>query len=87
MQLVGASRPMVSIPFLLEGLFHGIVGGSLAAAAVWLTNRMISLWTQDKLNVPLPPFPWRDVLLVLAAAGAAYGVLCSAIALRFRQHA
>lgn len=87
MRLVGASRPMVAIPFLLEGLFQGVIGGALASGAVWITNRMISVWTAEKLNTPLPEFPSRMILLIFAVAGAGYGVICSGLALKFRNRA
>ncbi|AIE84059.1 cell division protein FtsX [Fimbriimonas ginsengisoli] len=87
MQLVGASRPMIYIPFLLEGLVHGVIGGSLAAGFVWLTNHAVEIWVYDKLNKALPIFPTSQVLMIFAAAGAVYGVFCSAIALRLRNQA
>jgi cell division transport system permease protein len=35
MQLVGASRPMIQAPFVLEGMIQGLVGGVLALLALW----------------------------------------------------
>lgn len=85
MQLVGASRPMIAIPFLLEGLIHGAVGGSIAALFVWITNHAVDLRVQASLNTSLPHFPAAQVTGVLAAIGAVYGVICSGLALRFRN--
>jgi cell division transport system permease protein len=36
MQLVGATNAFIKMPFICEGLFHGLMGGILAAAVVLL---------------------------------------------------
>ena len=38
MKLVGATDWFIRIPFMLEGLLHGIVGAGLASAGLWLWN-------------------------------------------------
>jgi cell division transport system permease protein len=35
MQLVGASRPMIQAPFVLEGMIQGLAGGVAAVLALW----------------------------------------------------
>jgi cell division transport system permease protein len=35
MQLVGASRPMIQAPFVLEGMLQGLLGGGVAVLALW----------------------------------------------------
>jgi cell division transport system permease protein len=43
MKLVGATNWFIRVPFMLEGIIHGFVGGLLALAAVWgLDNAMDS---------------------------------------------
>ncbi|MGV3615625.1 MAG: cell division protein FtsX [Fimbriimonas sp.] len=96
MRLVGASRATVAIPFLLEGLLEGAVGGALSAFFVWggwriLTDqfsRMASvpeLQTFATTQAPAPAaFPMTIAFAGLTALGAVYGLLCSSIALRIR---
>lgn len=84
MQLVGASRPTVYVPFLIEGMIQGIVGGILAAGLVfgayhgfnWMTTTMVPI------GYTPAPFPYVGVFGILTAAGAIYGILCSTAAIR-----
>jgi cell division transport system permease protein len=39
MQLVGATDTYIRIPFVIEGAFHGAVGGAAATGIVWLGYR------------------------------------------------
>jgi cell division transport system permease protein len=39
MQLVGATDTYIRVPFVLEGAFHGAIGGGAAAGIVWLAYR------------------------------------------------
>ena len=41
MRLVGATDGFVRLPFLIDGLIKGILGGVLALVMTWLTNRAI----------------------------------------------
>jgi cell division transport system permease protein len=96
MRLVGASRATVAIPFLLEGLLEGAVGGVLSAFFVWGGWRILTdefsrmapvteLQTFATTQVAAPAaFPLMIAFVGLTALGAAYGLLCSAIALRIR---
>lgn len=35
MKLVGATRGFIKTPFLIEGMLHGLVGGTLSAGLIW----------------------------------------------------
>ena len=41
----------------------------------------------NNLNTTIPDFPANQFIGMLAAIGAAYGILCSLLALRFRSQA
>jgi cell division transport system permease protein len=76
MRLVGATESFVRRPFLLEGLFTGIIGGVLALGATWLAFQVA---TRSILPIEWLPVQW---ILVGLASGAMVGVLASAIAVR-----
>ncbi len=84
MQLVGATRSLVAAPFLLEGLFHGLVGSAIACCLLIPAH----MYLRD-LTVRVAPFfllmPDRDLVkfgLCLLAAGAFLGFTGSAVSLR-----
>lgn len=83
MQLVGASRLTVYIPFLIEGMLQGIMGAALATGLVIGGYAAVSAGLEH-LTVAYTPavFPYLPVLGMLAAAGAIYGVFCSMLAIR-----
>jgi cell division transport system permease protein len=85
MQLVGASRLTMGIPFLLEGLLQGLVGGILAALFVWATYGTIGYRLHQSLDLTWPPFPATSMAVILAGVGAGFGALCSLLALRVRH--
>ena len=84
MQLVGASQAIVCTPFLIEGVFQGLLGGCLATLLVWSAERVFVRYAEQ--NMPFGPdaarFPVVPMLVVLCVAGAAYGLFCSGIAAR-----
>ncbi len=49
MKLVGATDWFIRIPFMLEGLLHGIIGGALASVGLWAWN---SQWTSGVEDFP-----------------------------------
>jgi cell division transport system permease protein len=49
MKLVGATRWFIRMPFLLEGVVHGALGGLLAAGMFYLIVRSISRWVSTEL--------------------------------------
>lgn len=82
MRLVGAGNWFIRVPFLLEGLFEGLLGAALAALAVGLGHKPIvqmlsTVADPDAIAVPFQ-FLLRQSLLVLAF-GAGTGLLGSAL--------
>ena len=86
MRLVGASRALIQLPFVLEGVVASFVGGVLASGALWamvnfgvsrlqsrpgFTTRLIS--TQDVLTGTGP---------VIVVVGVVFAVLSSLFSLR-----
>jgi cell division transport system permease protein len=85
LDLVGASRTFVRVPFLLEGTLQGSAGGLLAAAVLYLAFRWFSPEIQFGLsfflgNAP-PRFFEAPELIGLVMSGAGLGILGSAVAL------
>ncbi len=89
MRLVGASGFTVTVPFLIEGIVQGLLGGAVAAVLLWLSSNLVAdfIGSHNALGHP-PEFPLGTVTALLCCAGAAYGFLCSSLAartpLRFR---
>lgn len=83
MRLVGASRSVVSLPFVLEGAIHGAVGGALATAGIYAVQRAIEVRLSEfAVGVSLAPFPITLYLGALCALGGGYGGICALFAMR-----
>jgi cell division transport system permease protein len=76
MRLVGAKNSFIRRPFLLEGAMAGLLGGVLAWVLTYATYRGVYSFL---FEVAWVPGAW--VLLGLAA-GAAFGAVSSALAIR-----
>lgn len=80
MALVGATLRSIRLPFILEGMTQGLVGGALAAtltllAAALLSDYMTEQWAFLRDLPPgMPPFV---VLIGLPTLGALMGGLCA----------
>jgi cell division transport system permease protein len=83
MQLVGASRATVYVPFLIEGMIQGVVG-ALVATGLVIGAYFGVTWGLQSLRADYTPAPFQylPVLLILAAGGALYGIFCSVLAIR-----
>lgn len=83
MRLVGASRIVVNLPFGLEGLIHGALGGALATAGLYASQRVVEQRLAEfSVGASIAPFPVQPYLGALCAVGGGYGALCSLLALR-----
>lgn len=76
MRLVGATNTFIRLPFLLEGALSGLLGGLLAWLGAWLVYRGVYAFL---FAVAWLPAPW---VFGGIAAGMAFGVLASALAIR-----
>jgi cell division transport system permease protein len=86
MKLVGATDWFIRIPFMLEGLLHGIIGGMLASGGLFVWN---SQWTSGVQGFP-PNSGFASlvitngydqvVMLIMLVIGAVAGAIGSGIA-------
>lgn len=76
MRLVGATNAFVRRPFLLEGLLAGVLGGALAVGLTFGAFRAIDA---ALFRIAWLPLPWAAAGVL---AGAAVGLLSSAVAVR-----
>ena len=86
MKLVGATDWFIRIPFMLEGLLHGIIGGALASVGLFIWN---SQWTSGVEAFPensgfsalvITDGYDQTVMLIMLAIGALAGAIGSGIA-------
>lgn len=82
MELVGATRSTVQIPLLIEGVTHGVLGALLATLVLWLGHGVVARAVAGVQLVHLEAFPGTLTLMCLALVGAAYGYVCSTLAIR-----
>jgi cell division transport system permease protein len=83
LSLVGASKPFVRIPFLIEGVLQGLLGAALAIAILYAGYRYVLPRVQGSLlltagNLDLAFLPGSAVLALLGV-GAAVGLFGSAL--------
>ena len=85
MKLVGATNWFIRIPFMLEGLFQGLIGGVLACGGLWGLNSAWSGAVDDFNDTELAALVVSDgyvssVMLILLLIGALAGAVGSGIA-------
>ncbi len=86
LRLIGASSWYIRMPFLLEGMFYGVLGALIA----WVISVILLLYSTPFLvsflaGIPLLPVPLFFLALVLAiltGGGLTIGFLGSLVALR-----
>ena len=83
LSLVGASRPFIRIPFLIEGILQGILGAGLAVGILYGAYRALEPRLSKSLLLAAGHFdlsflPGKAILLLLGV-GAAVGVVGSAL--------
>lgn len=73
MRLVGATDMFIRLPFLIDGLVKGVLGGLLALLFVWVANRVVNEYFIQTI--------WfdREMVFVGVVAGALMGVLGSLV--------
>jgi len=84
MKLVGATNWFIRIPFMLEGLLHGLAGGFLAVLGLYGVN---FLWTRrvipkipDLAALQVSSSQFHLVILLVLVVGALVGAVGSAVA-------
>lgn len=85
MQLVGATDWFVRVPFMLEGLFHGVVGGLLAVIVTFALYRHMAHAAESLLpflKLVKPEALRASYTLGLSALGALIGIGSSLISMR-----
>ena len=86
MKLVGATNWFIRIPFMLEGLLQGLLGGIVSCGGLWALN---SAWSSGVASFKpgtgissliVPSSYLTSVMLILLGIGAVVGAVGSAIA-------
>lgn len=82
--LVGASRTFLRVPYLLEGVIQGLLGGALGVALLYVLFRIAVPQLGDALELFLgwshPGFLAPDRIAALIAGGAGFGLVGAAVA-------
>ncbi|MBE3073855.1 MAG: FtsX-like permease family protein, partial [Actinobacteria bacterium] len=73
MRLVGATDMFIRLPFLIDGLIKGVLGGLLALLFIWLANRTVNQYFIQTV------FFDRELIFFGIVGGALMGVLGSLI--------
>ena len=71
MRLVGATDMFIRLPFLLDGLVKGVLGGLLALLFVWISNRVVNEYFLETI------FFDRQLVFLGIVGGAVMGGLGS----------
>ena len=86
MRLVGATEFYVRMPFILEGIFYGLMAAVLATIFIWLLLFWITPFLEEFLTnipvLPLEPSSYLYLFLAEAIAGITIGTFGSYIATR-----
>ncbi|MBD2310702.1 ABC transporter permease [Desertifilum sp. FACHB-1129] len=87
MQLVGATKGWIALPFLLQGICFGVVGGAIAWGLISLLQRFFSQLLADQLDfvqfLTTTPNPHLLLLpIILMGFGSCVGLLGSWFAVR-----
>ncbi len=86
MQLVGATPAFIRFPLMLEGLFHGVIGGVLASGILLLCAREVSAFVASLHSPLLGEVPAslqpRDVAFGMLGIGAFIGLSGSYFSVR-----
>ena len=80
MKLLGATRSFVRIPFLLEGLIQGLIGGTLASGTVFLVFELLARY----VSADLIEFVRVEIVTyaIVVGVGCLLGLMGSMISVR-----
>ena len=79
MRLVGATEFYVRTPFILEGIFYGVMAAVLATVFIWLLFYWVSPFLEGFLaDIPILPIDQRVFLYLFLAEGAT-GIIIGAL--------
>ncbi len=80
MKLIGATRSFIRVPFFIEGLVQGFIGGCASAGVVYVIFEYLGHWVSIQLSdfVHVVPFYYA----VIVGVGCLLGVLGSLISIR-----
>ena len=85
MKLVGASNGFIRWPFLIEGMFLGLLGGVIASVIVWLGCRLVASYVENTLAfIPVANSTalYGQIFGGILFMGMMIGVIGSAFSLR-----
>lgn len=83
MRLVGATRLTIVTPLLIEGVIQGLVGGLFASALILAAHQVLARLLVNIADfIQLGALEPRLVFGSICLLGAAYGLLCSLLAVR-----
>ncbi len=79
MRLVGATKNFISLPFLFEGLFYGLIA---MAVSTGLTALMVSQISISAINISsyVQSIPFMTLFFIELIAAVLLGIICSFIA-------
>ncbi|MHB0914961.1 MAG: permease-like cell division protein FtsX [Thermoleophilia bacterium] len=83
MRLVGATNWFIRWPYVIEGLFSGLLGASIATVTVMAFNSFLMSSLKDKMPfLGFQEVPMFTIALVIISVGTLVGTLGSGLALR-----
>jgi cell division transport system permease protein len=80
MSLVGAPPSVIIMPYIIEGLFYGLIGGGLATVGIWFGWNKFQTLIQSMLpwfNISLPETTFNLILIATMTFGLLAGLLTS----------
>ncbi|PRY14738.1 permease-like cell division protein FtsX [Kineococcus rhizosphaerae] len=86
MRLVGASRALIQLPFVLEGVIASLIGGVLASGALWAMVEFGVSRLQNRPGFTTRLIDTHDVLTqtgpVMVGVGVVFAIIASLVSLR-----